>query len=152
VLVGWLNFSYNFFSSAEKEVAMDQAVAPTGTKKVLLVDDEAFNFDLLRLALPAPHYQLRYVALGQAALAQIHDEKPDLILLDILMPGLTGIDLCLLLKHNPQTADIPVIMLSGLDSPADIRAASAAGALGFIAKPFSAQEISWQIEQLAGWC
>ncbi len=131
---------------------MDQAVAGVGTKKVLLVDDEAFNFDLLKLALPAPHYQLSYVALGQAALTQIHDDKPDLILLDILMPGLTGIDLCILLKHNPHTADIPVIMLSGLDSPADIRAATAAGALGLIAKPFSAREISWQIEQLAGWC
>lgn len=131
---------------------MEQAVVGANTKKVLLVDDEAFNFDLLQLALPASHYQLKYVALGQAALTQIHDDKPDLILLDILMPGLTGIDLCILLKHNPLTADIPVIMLSGLDSPADVRAATAAGALGLIAKPFSAQEISWQIEQLAGWC
>lgn len=122
-----------------------------GAKKVLLVDDERFNLELLRLALPGPQYQLSYAAQGQAALTQIHDDKPDLILLDILMPGLTGIDLCTLLKHNPQTADIPVIMLSGLDSPADARAARAAGALGLIPKPFSAHHILAQIEQLAGW-
>ena len=121
-------------------------------KKVLLVDDEPFNLALLRLALPASQYELSYAAQGQAALTLIHEDKPDLILLDILMPGLTGIDLCTLLKHNPLTADIPVIMLSGLDSPADTRAASAAGALGFIPKPFTAEKILWQIEQLTGWC
>jgi CheY-like chemotaxis protein len=130
---------------------MTNSVYPASIRKVLLVDDEQFNLDLLRLALPARQYQLSYAAQGQAALMQIHDDKPDLILLDILMPGLTGIDLCTLLKHNPQTADIPVIMLSGLDSPADARAATAAGALGLIPKPFSAQHILWQIEQLAGW-
>ncbi len=121
-------------------------------KKVLLVDDEPFNLALLRLALPASQYELIYAAQGQAALTLIHEDKPDLILLDILMPGLTGIDLCTLLKHNPLTADIPVIMLSGLDSPADTRAACAAGALGFIPKPFTAEKILWQIEQLTGWC
>lgn len=121
-------------------------------KKVLLVDDEPFNLAFLRLALPVSQYQLSYAAQGQAALMLIHDDKPDLILLDILMPGLTGIDLCTLLKHNPLTADIPVIMLSGLDSPADARAASAAGALGYIPKPFTAEKILSQIEQLTGWC
>ncbi|MDZ7869663.1 MAG: response regulator [Rheinheimera sp.] len=121
-------------------------------KKVLLVDDEPFNLALLRLALPTTHYQLSYAAQGQAALMLIHEDKPDLILLDILMPGLTGIDLCTLLKHNPLTAAIPVIMLSGLDSPADTRAARAAGAVGFIAKPFTAEKILSQIEQLTGWC
>ncbi len=121
-------------------------------KKVLLVDDEAFNLALLRLALPTSRYALSYAAHGQAALTLIHEDKPDLILLDILMPGLTGIDLCTLLKHNPLTADIPVIMLSGLDSPADERAASVAGALGFITKPFSPERILSQIEQLTDWC
>lgn len=130
---------------------MNDAILPLKTKKLLLVDDEAFNFELLQRVLPARRYQLEYATQGQAALTSIHDEKPDLILLDILMPGLTGIDLCTLLKHNPQTADIPVIMLSGLDSPADVRAAMAAGALGFIAKPFAAEDIVWRIEQLAGW-
>ncbi len=121
-------------------------------KKVLLVDDEAFNLALLQLALPISRYALSYAAQGQAALTLIHEDKPDLILLDILMPGLTGIDLCTLLKHNPLTADIPVIMVSGLDSPAEERAASAAGALGFISKPFSPERILSQIEQLTGWC
>lgn len=130
---------------------MNETPSLSGSKKILLVDDEAFYFDLLRLALPSQHYQLSYVAQGQAALSQIHDDKPDLVLLDILMPGLTGIDLCTLLKHNPTTADIPVIMLSGLDSPADSRAAIKAGALGLIPKPFVAQHIVRQIEQLAGW-
>lgn len=130
---------------------MTDSAYKVGVKKVLLVDDEPFNLDLLRLALPARQYQLSYAAQGQAALSQIHDEKPDLILLDILMPGLSGIDLCTLLKHNPLTADIPVIILSGLDSPADMRAAVAAGALGFIVKPFSADGVLLQIEQLTGW-
>lgn len=120
-------------------------------KKVLLVDDEPFNFDFLRLALPDRQYQLRYAPHGESALVQIHDESPDLILLDILLPGLSGIDMCTLLKHNPLTSGIPVIMVSGLDSPADVRAAVAVGALGLITKPFSALQILQQIEQLTGW-
>lgn len=126
-------------------------MADAAIKKVLLVDDEPFNLDLLRLALPGRQYQLRYAPHGQSALSQIHDESPDLVLMDILMPGLSGIDLCTLLKHNPLTTGIPVIMLSGLESPADVRAAIAAGALGLIAKPFSPLQILQQIEQLTGW-
>ncbi len=116
--------------------------------KVLLVDDEAFNLELLLLALPEPCFTLRYAPHAQAALSLIHDEAPDLILLDIMMPGITGLDLCLLLKHNPLTAGIPVIILSGLDSPGEVRAALDAGALGFIGKPFSARQIRSQIEDL----
>lgn len=116
--------------------------------KVLLVDDEAFNLELLLLALPEQYYSLRYAPHGQAALSIIHEDAPDLILLDIMMPGITGLDLCLLLKHNPLTSEIPVIMLSGLDSPGEVRAAVDAGALGFIAKPFSARQIRCQIEEL----
>jgi len=130
---------------------MNGAVPVGRIKKILLVDDETFNFELLQRAFSPRHYELRYVTQGQAALTQIHDDKPDLVLLDILMPGLTGIDLCTLLKHNPATADIPVIMLSGLDSPADSKAALAVGALGLISKPVSVRDIVWQIEELAGW-
>jgi CheY-like chemotaxis protein len=133
-------------------MAMTSADYRVEAKKVLLVDDEPFNLALLQLALPTSRYALSYAAQGQAALTLIHEDKPDLILLDILMPGLTGIDLCTLLKHNPLTADIPVIMVSGLDSPAEERAASAAGALGLIPKPFTAERILSQIEQLTGWC
>jgi CheY-like chemotaxis protein len=120
-------------------------------KKILLVDDEVFNLPLLRSAMPERQYQLSYAPQGQAALCQIHDDKPDLILLDVMMPGLTGIDLCILLKHNPLTADIPVIMFSGIDSPEDKRAAFAAGALGLIEKPFFVGKILAQIEQMVGW-
>ena len=131
---------------------MDGSFTAGAIKKILLVDDEPFNYELLRLAFPSAQYQLTYAALGQAALTQIHDDKPDLVLLDILMPGLTGIDLCLLLKHNPLTADIPIIMLSGLDAPSDHNTVKEVGALGLIPKPFQARNIVWQVEQLAGWC
>ena len=119
------------------------------TKRTLLViDDTADNLMLMNEVL-RDGYKVKGANTGARGLQiAFSDTPPDLILLDIMMPGITGLDLCLLLKHNPLTSEIPVIMLSGLDSPGEVRAAVDAGALGFIAKPFSARQIRCQIEEL----
>jgi CheY-like chemotaxis protein len=115
-------------------------------KRILLVDDEAFTLDLLRLALPPSHYELSYVNSATAALAAVYDGQPDLVLLDVVMPGMSGLDVCRLLKNTPETSHIPVIMLSGLDSKADLAEASRAGACGYICKPITITDLQWQIE------
>lgn len=115
-------------------------------KRILLVDDEAFTLDLLKLALPVAHYQLDYVNSATEALSAVFDLQPDVVLLDVVMPGLSGLDVCRLIKHTPETAHIPIIMLSGLDSQADVDEANAVGACGYIAKPFNIADLQWQIE------
>lgn len=115
-------------------------------KRILLVDDEAFTLDILRLALPTTHYQLSYVNSATAALEAVYDAQPDLVLLDVVMPGMSGLDVCRLLKNTPETSHIPVIMLSGLDSKSDVAEANRAGACGYICKPIAITDLQWQIE------
>lgn len=116
---------------------------------VLLVDDEVFSWHLLQLALPASRYQLHYASDASAALLLADDLQPDLILLDLLMPTLSGLDLCVLLKHNPTTAAGKVVLISGFTdiSPSQLRAAKADG---FIAKPLRAESFITQLEQQIG--
>ncbi len=115
-------------------------------KRILLVDDEAFTLDILRIALPASHYEVSYVNSASEALMSVFDAQPDLVILDVVMPGMSGFDVCRLLKNTPETAHIPVIMLSGLDSKADLQEASRAGACGYICKPIAISDLQWQIE------
>lgn len=113
---------------------------------VLLVDDEIFSWHLLQLALPASRFKLHYTGDVNEALLLADDLQPDLILLDLLMPQLSGLDLCVLLKHNPTTAHCRVVLISGFTelSTAEIQAAKADG---FIAKPLNAINFLEKLEQ-----
>jgi signal transduction histidine kinase/DNA-binding response OmpR family regulator len=89
--------------------------APTSVdhqKNVLVVDDEALVRKLLGQALGEAGYRVREAEDGQEALDQIKYQKPDLVILDVLMPGLSGFDVAAILKNNPQTMDIPIIILT----------------------------------------
>lgn len=77
---------------------------------ILVVDDEAANLRVLKQILQ-DEYQLSFAKSGQEALRLVGQKRPDLILLDIMMPDMTGLDLCKLLKANPQSAGIPVIFV-----------------------------------------
>ena len=113
---------------------MNQEQAPS---TILLVDDVADNLDILNAVL-SPHYRTRIALSGEKALKiALSASPPDLILLDVMMPGLDGYQVCERLKGDPGTRDIPVIFVSAMDEVEDERRGLELGAVDYIAKPIS---------------
>ncbi len=108
---------------------------------ILVVDDEQGNRELLEAILEQAGLAVRLAANGPEALAAVGEAPPDLVLLDLMMPGMSGLDVCKHLKGNVATAAIPVIVVTAL---ADLRAKETALALGaddFVTKPFQAADV-----------
>ncbi|MBQ4833290.1 response regulator [Pseudoalteromonas sp. MMG010] len=105
-------------------------------QRLLVVDDEYFNFEMLSLGLSST-FILSYADSGQGCLASAVANPPDIILLDVCMPGLDGYDTCRMLKHTPETKDIPIVMVSGLESESEQQAGFDAGCDAYVVKPFS---------------
>jgi len=103
---------------------------------VMIVDDTETNIDVLVDTL-GDDYDVRVAMDGETALEDIEDEKPDLILLDIMMPGMDGYGVCEVLKSNPETSDIPVIFLTAMSEVQDEARGLALGAVDYVTKPFS---------------
>ena len=108
---------------------------------VLIVDDIADNLRVLSDALSQKEYKIRCVKNGVAALKVATNIIPDIILLDIKMPGMDGYEVCQKLKANPQTQAIPVIFLSALDEVLDKVKAFEVGGVDYITKPFQVEEV-----------
>lgn len=103
---------------------------------VLLVDDESTNLQVLRHTLQAD-YRLLFAKDGPTALDLVAKDRPDLILLDVMMPGMSGHEVCTTLKNNPDTRHIPIIFITALSEPNDERLGLELGAVDYIIKPFS---------------
>ena len=101
-----------------------------------MVDDEYFNFEILKAGL-ASTFDLSYADSGKSCLASAIANPPDIILLDVCMPGLDGYDTCRILKHTPETKHIPVVMISGLESELEQQAGFDSGCDAYVVKPFS---------------
>jgi sigma-B regulation protein RsbU (phosphoserine phosphatase) len=110
-------------------------------ENILIVDDTPANLRLLSQMLAERGYGVRAVTSGARALASASAAPPDLILLDIKMPGLNGYEVCEQLKANPLTRDIPVIFISALDEIQDKVQAFAVGGVDYITKPFQFKEV-----------
>ncbi len=109
---------------------------PNNRPLILAVDDEASNLQLLRQILQ-DHYRLLFAKDGARALELARQESPDLVLLDVMMPGMSGYEVCAALKSNPATASIPVIFVTALTDTADELEGFDAGAVDYITKPVS---------------
>lgn len=108
---------------------------------ILIVDDNPTNLSVLSLALKQAGYKIRVALDGESALAQLEEEQPDLILLDIQMPGIDGFETCIKLKANPLTYEIPVIFITAsADVDSKVRGLSV-GAVDYIIKPFQHEEV-----------
>lgn len=108
---------------------------------VLLAEDDADIQFLVAFKLGKEGYQVRAFGDGVSALDDAREHPPDLAILDIMMPGRSGLEVCRELRRDPATAGIPVILLTALAQEADITAGLAAGADGYIVKPFSPREL-----------
>ena len=105
--------------------------------RVLVVDDVATNRLLLRAKLSSAYYDVVVAENGQQALEMARSEQPDMVMLDVMMPEMDGFEVCMILKSNPDTAHIPVIMVTALDTPEERIRGLEAGADDFLSKPFN---------------
>jgi putative two-component system response regulator len=106
-------------------------------KKILIVDDEPNNLQVLRQILK-DRYTLLFATSGEKALQAVAEHAPNLILLDVMMPGMNGLEVCRRLKDNPASAEIPVIFVTAMADVEDEAQGFDAGAVDYIAKPVSA--------------
>ena len=109
--------------------------------KILIVDDVMSNVLLLNVLLTNEKFAIATASNGRQALEQVEKENPDLVLLDVMMPDMSGFEVAQHLKSNPNTADIPIIFLTALNSTADIVKGFQVGANDFISKPFNKEEL-----------
>jgi len=118
------------------------------SSKILVVDDVALNVKLLADVLAAKGYRTCSAASGAEALAVLEAERPDLVLLDVMMPGMSGYEVCKAIRANPAQAMLPVVLVTALD-PAEERAKGLdAGADDFLSKPVSQTELLARVRSL----
>ncbi|WP_373530284.1 ATP-binding protein [Nostoc sp.] len=108
---------------------------------VLIVDDNPTNIKVLLDILKQSNFRVSVAKSGESALLKVQTALPDLILLDVMMPGIDGFETCRCLKANPKTQEIPIIFLSALDGVTDKTKAFSAGGVDYIVKPFHTEEV-----------
>ena len=110
-------------------------------RKILVCDDETSILNILDFSLTADGYRVIQARDGDEALALAVAEVPDLVILDVMMPGRSGFEVCRLLKERRETADIPVLLLTARGCREDREHGREAGADGHMTKPFSPQRL-----------
>jgi len=149
--------------SMEREVSMQppkpnpapQPAAETGSPavaaalpRVLIADDNPQGVELLEAYLSECNYEIRTSADGEETLHEIRAWRPDLILLDIMMPKISGFEVCKRLRADPATREIAVLMITALDQPSDVERAVDAGTDDFLPKPISKSELLLRVRSL----
>lgn len=117
---------------------------------VLVADDDADIRDLVSYKLQQAGHRVVSVADGPATVAVAHDLVPDIAIIDVTMPGLSGLEVCDALRADDATARIPVILLSARAHAGDSQTGLDAGAAAYVTKPFSPRELVRQVESLLG--
>lgn len=115
---------------------------------ILVIDDEPDNFDVIDALLEREGYQLHYIANAQHAFEFVASCQPDVILLDVMMPNMNGIEFCQRFKANPEWQSIPVLMVTALTAKEDLAQCFAAGANDFISKPINGLELRARVRSM----
>lgn len=113
--------------------------------KILIVDDVVSNVLLLKILLTNEKFQVCTANNGNVCIEQAKKEHPDLILLDVMMPDISGFDTAVILKKDPETRDIPIIFLTALNNPSDLVHGFQVGANDFLTKPFNKEELVMRV-------
>ena len=118
-------------------------------KRILVVDDDEEFLLLVKDGLDVdPNYQVVTAQDGQSALLAAQSEAPDLIILDLRMPGLTGFEVCVALKQDPRTSSIKILIVSGYGGESDGNLAKELGANGYLKKPFPLIQLHQEVKRL----
>ena len=113
--------------------------------KILIVDDVVSNVLLLKILLTNEKFQVCTASNGNMCIEMAKSERPDLILLDVMMPDLNGFDTAVILKKDPETQEIPIIFLTALNNPSDLVKGFQVGANDFLTKPFNKEELVMRV-------
>jgi CheY-like chemotaxis protein len=110
-------------------------------RTVLLVDDDPLILEVLRTVLDLEEFDVTTASNGRDALAAVEAAPPDVVVCDVMMPGMTGLEVCRTVKAAPETADVPVVLLTARDRPEDRQEGLDAGCDAYLTKPFSPLEL-----------
>ncbi len=119
-------------------------------KKIIIVDDDRETREMLKMALELEGYDVAQAANGLRLISTLHVDRPDLILLDVMMSWIDGFELCRAVKKNDEFRDIPVIFISAKKTANDIRTGLAAGAVDYFSKPIDMERLLARIAALIG--
>jgi two-component system, OmpR family, response regulator MtrA len=118
--------------------------------KIVVADDDVDVRMLVALKLRHSGYDVVDVGDGAAAVEACRDERPDLVVLDLMMPVMSGLEACRAIKAEPGLADVPVVLLTARAQNTDVDAGLAVGADAYVTKPFSPKELAARVESLLG--
>ena len=127
---------------------MTDSHSPASKKTIMVVDDTIEIVTLLKLILEREGYLVQSAYRGKEVFKLLEEQKPDLIILDVMMPQMDGFEVLTRLKGNPATASIPVILLTVKGQPEDVREGYQLGAAYYLTKPLSAPELLTGINSL----
>lgn len=119
-------------------------------KKILLVEDNEFNRKIVRDLLARQPYDLLEAHDGEAGVAAARRDKPDVIVMDVQLPKLSGLDATRAIRAEPETANIPIIVVTSFALSGDDKKAMDAGASAYLAKPYSPRQLLDTIRKMAG--
>jgi two-component system phosphate regulon response regulator PhoB len=127
---------------------MSKAASPAMKQKILIVDDEPDALELIEVNLKSAGYDIVTAANGTEALRKAHASSPDLILLDVMLPALDGLQVCKSLRSDPRLSFVPIIMLTARTAEIDRVLGLELGADDYITKPFSPRELVLRVKNL----
>jgi len=116
--------------------------------KILVAEDERDIRELIGFTLRFAGFEVVLAVNGIEAVEKVAQEQPDLVMLDVRMPKMTGYEVCRRLKENPETSDIPIVFLSAKGQEGEIEQGLASGALEYIVKPFAPDELTSQVKEI----
>jgi two-component system alkaline phosphatase synthesis response regulator PhoP len=119
-------------------------------KKIMVVDDEPYIARVIKFKLEQEGYSVISANDGQSGLQKIKEEKPDMVLLDVMMPGLSGYEVCQKIKQDAELAGIPVVILTAKGQERDREQGLTMGASDYITKPFSPNRLLELVKNMIG--
>jgi CheY-like chemotaxis protein len=119
-------------------------------KKILIVDDSATILMMVRMVLGKERYQLVTAGDGAEAVAKARDEKPDLVLMDVIMPKMTGFEACREMRRQPETREIPIILVTTRGEPENVEKGFESGCSDYVTKPINGLELLAKVQSCLG--
>jgi DNA-binding response OmpR family regulator len=117
------------------------------SQRILIVEDERDAVEMYRIVLEVEGYQVVVAYTLPVAIKELEEKKPDLIILDVVLRGTSGLDLCQKVRSDPDMTDLPIVIVSNLGAPEDIAAGMAAGADAYLTKPIFQDELLDAVQQ-----